>query len=234
MEHSHIVSAAAIEAYLLSRPRWIRWREWVSGRRYLLVRFEDGLGPLVIVAYSSVGAFRDAAMARQTALAVKQDWAGVPDPCREAYEEILYKAPGLVVVQLRRKNVCGCLGHRHVVVKEVPFGEAHEIFDGTGVGEMDIAYERVETWQALPLMDTALDTKFLEGSRLKEFRAQQFRLRVLSVLLHETNHLVFPHEPEISVRNRSLAFYRDALANYVENAMETLSFTIDRSFSRFG
>jgi hypothetical protein len=57
---------------------------------------------------------------------------------------------------------------------------------------------------------------------------------LLSVVLHETNHLVFPHEPESSVRGRSLGFYRDALASYVEGAMATMSFTIDRSFSRFG
>jgi hypothetical protein len=36
------------------------------------------------------------------------------------------------------------------------------------------------------------------------------------------------------VRQRSLGFYHDALASYVENAMATLSFTIDRSFSRLG
>ncbi|MBI1984174.1 MAG: hypothetical protein HYS61_08250 [Acidobacteria bacterium] len=225
-----VISPAAIEGYLRSRPRWIRWREWVSGRRYLTARFLDRSMPLVIVAHS----LRDAAMARQLAFVVEQDWAAVPAACREAYDEILFKAPGLIVVQLRRTNICGCLGHRHVLVKEAPFAEHHEAFGGAGVGEIDIAYERVETWQALPLSDTALDAKFLEGSRLQEFRALQFRLRLLSVVLHETNHLVFPHEPESSVRERSLAFYRDALASYVESAMATMSFTIDRSFSRFG
>jgi len=220
----------AIEDYLRARPRWIRWREWASGRRYRFARFADRSSPRVIVAHS----FRDAARAGQLARAVEQDWAQVPSRCREAYDEILFKAPGIVIVQLRRTNVCGCLGHRHMVVKEAPFAEPHEAFGGAACGEMDIAYERVETWTALPLTDIALDTKFLEGSRLEEFRAEQLRLRLLSVLLHEMNHLVFPHEPESSVRERGLAFYRDALANYVENAMATLSLTIDRSFSRFG
>jgi hypothetical protein len=121
-----------------------------------------------------------------------------------------------------------------VVVKEAPFAESHEAFGGESCGELDIAYERVKTWQAMPLMDTALDARFLEGSRLEEFHVEQFRLRLLSVLLHEMNHLVFPHEPEASVRERSMAFYRDALAHYVENTLGTLSLTIDRSFSRFG
>jgi hypothetical protein len=230
MENPHLPSPASVEEYLRSLPRWIRWRQWASGCRYRVARFSDRARPLVIVAYS----FGDAARARQLSLALEQDWAAVPNRCREAYDEILFKAPGLIVVQLRRKNVCGCLGHRHVVVKEAPFAESHDAFGGARVGEMDIAYERVETWQALPLSDTALDSKFLAGTRLEEFRAQQFRLRVLSVLLHETNHLVAPDEPETSVRERSLAFYRDALASYVENAIATLSLTIDRSFSRLG
>jgi hypothetical protein len=195
-----------------------------------MARLGDRPEPRVVVAHS----FRDAARARQIQFAVEQDWAQTPSHCREAYDEILFKAPGIVVVQLRRTNVCGCLGHRHVVVKEAPFAESHEAFGGESCGELDIAYERVKTWQAMPLMDTALDARFLEGSRLEEFHIEQFRLRLLSVLLHEMNHLVFPHEPEASVRERSMAFYRDALAHYVENTLGTLSLTIDRSFSRFG
>jgi hypothetical protein len=230
MENPCLPSPASVEEYLGALPRWVRWRQWASGRRYRVARFADRPRPLVVIAHS----FRDAARARQLALVVEQDWAGVPSRCREAYDEILFKAPGLIVVQLRRKNVCGCLGHRHLVVKEPFFAESHDAFGGARVGEMDLAFERVEAWQALPLSDTALDTKFLGGTRLKEFHAQQFRLRLLSVLLHETNHLVTPDEPETSVRERSLAFYRDALASYVESAVATLSLTIDRSFSRLG
>ncbi len=206
----------------------------MTGRKYWLTCFKDRLTPVVVVAYSCFGSFRSASVARQIGLAVEHDWAVAPSWCREAYDEILFKALDLMIVQLRRKNLCGCLGHRHVVVREAPFAEAHQAFAGAVVGEMDIAYQRVETWQALPLTDTAFDTKFLEGSRQVEFRAQQFRLKLLSVLLHETNHLVFPQEPENSVRERSLAFYRNALANYVDNAMTSLSFTLDRSFSRLG
>jgi hypothetical protein len=224
------VSPTAIEEYLRALPRWTRWRQWLQGRRYRVARFADRATPLVIIAHS----FRDAAMARQVALIVEQDWAGVPPDCRARYDEILFKAPSLIVIQLRRTNVCGCLGHRHLFVREAPFSEPHDAFGGALVGEMDIAYTRIETWLAQPLSDTALDAKFREGSRLEEFRAQQFRLRLLSVLLHETHHLVSPQEPESSVRERSIAFYREALASYVENAVATMSFTIDRSFSRLG
>ncbi len=224
------ISTAAIEKYLRDRPRWVRWLVWARGRRYATTRFAPWPRPVVVVAYS----FRDAVVAAEFAAAVERDWSQVPDPCRQAYDEILFRAPGFVVAQLRRTNVCGCLGHRHVVVKEGPFVEPHEALGGESCAEVDIAFERVKAWQPLPLSDTALDTKFLSGSRLEEFHAVQFRLRLLSVLLHEVNHWVFPFESEASVRKRSLAFYRDALASYVENTLSTLSLTIDRSFSRLG
>lgn len=220
---------AAIEAYLYALPRWMRWRQWVSGRRYRMARLADRARPLVIIAHS----VRDAARAREFALAIEQDWLLSPAACREVYDEILFKAPGLVIVQLRRRNVCGCLGHRHVMVKEAPFAEPHEAIGGASTGELDIAYDRIATWQALPLSDTALDARFAGGSRLEDFHARQFRLRALSVLLHEIHHLVFPHEPESSVRERSLAFYREALAAYAESAAGTLSFTLDRSTPHF-
>ncbi len=230
MDEPHIPSPAAIERYLRSRPRRVRWSEWLSGKRYLTARFADRPSPLFVVAHS----FRDAAKAREFALGIEQDWDAVPERCREPYDEILFRSPGLIVIQFRRRNLCGCLGHRHVVVKEKPFAEPHEALGGASVGELDIAFERVESWQALPLSETAFDAKFLEGSRLEEFRKRQFRLRLLSILLHETHHLVWQREPESAVREKSLAFYRESLASYVEKAVGTLSLTIDRSFSRFG
>lgn len=221
---------AAILGYLASRPRLARALEWLRGRRYRLALFAEGTAPLVVIAYG----WRDAAAAGQMALAFQQDWPAVPQFCREAYEEILAHAPGLIVLELRRQNRCRCLGHRHPLVREEPFAEPHEAFVGTATGEMDIAWERVQAWPALPLQDTALDARFIEGSRLDEFRSRQFRLRLLSVFLHETNHLVSPSESEESVRARSVAFYRDALSRYVEEACATLSFTLDRSFFRIG
>jgi hypothetical protein len=222
--------AQAIENYLASRPRSARWLEWLAGRHYRLAAFPDRPRPVLVVAQRG----RNRARAEQVAHAVEHDWAETPAHCREAYEEILERAPGLIVVQLRRKNVCGCLGHRHVIVKEAPFSEPHDAFGDAAVGEMDIAFDRVESWLALPLLDTALDTQFIAGSRRKEFHDQQLRFRLLSILLHETHHMVAPQAPEDVVRERSLTFYRDALANYVEIARATLSFTIDRSFSRLG
>ena len=219
---------AAIFNYLQSRPRVVRWREWLKGRRYRLAPLRDRSRPLYVIAYH----VRDDGRAAETARALEQDWLEAPGRCRETFDEILFRAPQLVVIQLKRTNVCGCLGHRHVAVREAPFAMPHDAFGGEHAGEMDIAYEQVHTWQALPLSDTALDAKFLHGSRLEEFHAKQFRLRLLSVILHETNHLVAPQEPETSIRERSLSFYREALAAWTENAIATLSLTLDRSFSR--
>jgi len=222
--------AEAVERYLTSRPWAARWLEWLAGRRYRVAAFPDRPRPLVVVAHR----YRDPARAEQVVRAVERDWAETPAQCREGYEEILENAPGLIVVQLRRKNVCGCLGHRHMVVKEAPFCESHDAFGDAAVGEMDIAFDRVESWLAQPIMDTALDTQFIAGSRREEFHDQQLRFRLLSILLHETHHMVAPQATEEVVRERSLTFYREALVNYAEIARATLSFTIDRSFSRLG
>jgi hypothetical protein len=222
--------AQAVEGYLESRPRAARWLEWLAGRRYRLAAFPDRPHPVVVIAHRA----RHPGRAEQVARAVEHDWAETPPHCRDAYQEVLKQAPGLIVVQLRRKNVCGCLGHRHVLVKEAPFSEPHDAFGDAAVGEMDIAFDRVERWLALPLTDIALDTQFIAGSRRKEFHDQQLRFRLLSILLHETHHMVAPQASEDVVRERSLTFYREALVNYVENARATLSFTIDRSFSRLG
>jgi hypothetical protein len=222
--------AQSIEHYLASRPWEARSIEWLAGRRYRLAVFPDRHLPVVVVAHR----YRDPARAEQVTRAIEHDWAETPAGCRDAYEEILDQAPGVIVVQLRRKNVCGCLGHRHVMVKEAPFSEPHDAFGDAAVGEMDIAFDRVESWLAQPLMDTALDTQFIAGSRRKDFHDQRLRYRLLSILLHETHHMVAPQAREDVVRERSLTFYREALASYVEIARASLSLTIDRSFSRLG
>ena len=230
MSSSVGISPAAVLDYLHSRRRWLRWRDWVAGRRYLPTRFDDRSTPIFVIAHS----LRDAQTALQVSLAVEHNWMMAPRPCREEYEEILAKAPEIMVIQLRRNNVCGCLGHRHPVVREGPFAEPHDALSDVLIGEMDLAYKPVQSWSALPLSETAMDTQFLEGSRLEEFRKNQFRLKLLSVILHETHHLVSPREPESAIRGQSLGFYHDALSAYVESATRTLCLTIDRSFHRFG
>jgi hypothetical protein len=222
--------AQSVERYLASRPRAARLLEFVVRRHYRIATFPNRPLPVFVIAPRG----RFTSRIELTAHTIEHDWTETPPDCRESYEEILQRAPEVIVIQLRRTNVCGCLGHRHVSVKEIPFSEPREAQAGAPVGEMDIAYDRVESSLAQPLMETALDTQFIAGSRLKEFHEQQLRYRLLSVILHETHHMVAPEAAENIVRGRSLAFYRQALAHYVENARAELSFTIDRSFSRLG
>ena len=236
-------TAPAIQAYLESRSRSVRLQEWLRGRRYRLAGLSrpaaagepstaGGAKPreslLVVIAHAR----RDTAVALRVAEALEKDWPAVPLRCRAAYEGILACAPEIIVLDLRRVNRCGCLGHRHLVVREPPFAEAHEAFGGAAIGEIDIALKLVQAWPVLSLLDCALVSRFFEGSRLDEFRHRQWGLRLLSVFLHETHHLVFPADAEDAVRGRSVAFYRDALSSYAEETCSTLSFTIDRSFSR--
>lgn len=232
MESSPDNLPARIRTYLDSRPALLRWRDRLVGRRYLLARFHAGpdqsSGPVVVVAHC----FRDAAAARRIAATIEQEWPLVPAGCREAYDEILRLAPDIVVIQLRRQNLCGCLAHRHVLVREPAFAEPHECLGNAAVGEMDIAYQRVEAWTALPLTDTAFDARFLQGSRQEEFRHLQLHLKLLAIVLHETHHLVYPRESEHTVRERSMNFYHASLIHLVEQSTSTLSLTIDRSFSR--
>ena len=75
------LTAATIEEYLQARPRWMLWREWLSGRRYRFANFAGQPRPLVIMAHS----FRDAAQAGRLAQAVESDWVRVPAHCREVY-----------------------------------------------------------------------------------------------------------------------------------------------------
>ena len=70
----------------------MRWKEWVSGRRYVVARFqahpEARPGPLATIAHS----FSDTSTAEHIAQAIEQDWPAVPTQCREAYDEILFRA----------------------------------------------------------------------------------------------------------------------------------------------
>ena len=221
-----------VERFLRSLPTHRRVLDWLRGRRYLLAKLPTRQENPLVVAHS----VRDSGVAAEIRLALEHDWLATPPDCRKVYEDILAAVPGVVVVQLRRDNVCGCLGHRHMRVNERLFSEHFNGSDlrGQHVGEVDIAHEHIAAWEPWPLMNTALDSKFLPGSRLDAFRRRQFRLRLLSVVLHEANHLARPSEPESQVHARSTNFYREALASYFDSSFDTLSFTLDRSYSRLG
>src|SRR4029077_4245071 len=116
--------------YIDSRPAVLRWRDRLIGRRYQLAWFparagasaDTRPGPVVVIAHS----FLDATPAYRIAATVEQDWPQIPANYSLAYDEILQLAPQIIVVQLRKTNLCGCLAHRHLFVREPAFTEAHE------------------------------------------------------------------------------------------------------------
>lgn len=118
MERELSVMGNAVKAYLHSRPFLVRWREKLVGRQYTFAAFPDPVKPLVVVAHSR----RDSVKALEMVRAVERDWAEVPQHCRDAYEEILRDSPKLVIIQFCRTNICGCLGHRHMVVRTAVCG----------------------------------------------------------------------------------------------------------------
>jgi len=77
------VTPDAVKAYLDSRPRWIRWREWLAGHRYALAAFPDRVRPLVVVAHAR----RDSLKALEMVRAVERDWGDAPQACLNTYEQ---------------------------------------------------------------------------------------------------------------------------------------------------
>ncbi len=62
--------AESVERFLASRPRTVRWLEWLAGRRYRLAAFPDRERPVVVIASRE----RSSARAEQVAHAIEHDW----------------------------------------------------------------------------------------------------------------------------------------------------------------
>src|SRR5437899_10245868 len=82
------------------------WRR--LGSEQWLVRPAEEL-PLVTIACPRVE--RQGALDLKAAL--EETWRTIPVEVRRQYREVLEKMPPMIVVELRRRNVCGCLGHFH-------------------------------------------------------------------------------------------------------------------------
>src|ERR1035438_3601538 len=82
--------------------------ETLRGREQILVRPAPEL-PLVTIAFPR--GERDGAMELKAALA--ETWLTIPAELRARYAPVLGKMPPMVVVDLRSRNTCRCLGHFH-------------------------------------------------------------------------------------------------------------------------
>ncbi len=178
-------------------PGW--WEvlvERLGGREQRLVRASEHM-PLLLMSHprgrGDVAAEVEAAWTRT--------FRGLSPEIREPYERLFRKLPPVVVVLLKPRNLCGCLGHHHPRGTESKITRRLAADLGSAVGEIDLAYESIRQWQPQPLSSMAAAEL---GGRLGELH---FQAAVLAVLLHELEHLARPEEREHHVRSRSDRFY---------------------------
>jgi hypothetical protein len=179
---------------------------WMRGSEQILVRPAAEL-PLVLISYvrsdkTGMVHFRQA---------IEETWPRIPERYRSRYADVLGRTPSFVVVLLRRKNICTCLGHHHPGGTESRLTRKLHGLSGVRTGEVDLAYEAIREWEPQPLSHMALP---IEPGH-PELRNYQFQLALLTVFLHELHHLVAPQESEFAVRSRSQKFYDDLLAHFI-------------------
>lgn len=181
-----------------------RLLERMRGREQLLVRGGPEL-PLLLLSYPRGSS--EAALELQVAYA--HTWPRLSPQARAPYRDVLPLLPALVVVLLRPRNVCDCLGHHHPRGTEsrLTLRLAAEL--GSTVGEVDLAYEAIRGWQPQPLSSLAASQL---GPRLHELH---FQAALLAVLLHECEHLAIPSSSEPETRARSNGFYAQVMQELV-------------------
>ena len=183
-----------------------RFYRWLRGTEQILVRPTREL-PLVLISFAG----GDDEGVERLRGALEETWPTLPDSFRRRYTPILSDAPPLVVVLLRRRNICTCLGHHHPHGTESRTTRRLRNLSGVRTGELDLAFEAIRDWEPLPLSHLALPPE----ASTAETRSFQWQLALLAVLLHELHHLTNPQEHEHIVRKQSQTFYEDVLAHYL-------------------
>lgn len=190
----------------------ILWRLYVGlrGSEQVLVRPAPEL-PLALIVHSR----RERAPAAELRGALEETWLTIPADIRRQYDAVLQKAPPMVVVILRRKNACGCLGHYHPPGTESRIARKLRAMSGVPVGELDLAFQAIRGWQPLPLSDLAVEPVVGQADR-EEMDVFRYRLSMLDVFLHELDHYAVPRDPEHAVRARSQRFYAEVLDAFMQ------------------
>jgi len=180
--------------------RTISFGPWISSPNERGVRL-----PILVLRYPKSAAGRRAADELEHAyrqLPMILD----PNPL-DVYEEVLRLLPATVVTLLREVDPGGCLGHARLTGTESAFSKALAAETGKSVGEVDLAWKLIAAWQPQPLATLAAATDTQEDRDLR------FGIALLTVLLHELEHLAFPDREEGAVRGRSDRFYQQVLAS---------------------
>ena len=187
--------------HLVIHPRNLLWHliDKIRGREQMLVRAGEDL-PLVVISYpqGKLGL----AEALQSALSITYRQLSLET--RERYEAVLPRLPSMLVVVLRVRNPCRCLGHHHPPGTQSRIARRLHRDTGLEIGEIDLAAQAIREWEPLPLASLAAGAKALENPELQESR---FHVGLLTVFLHELEHLAFPDHDEHQVRQRSNDFY---------------------------
>ena len=193
---------------VIHKQRGLLWHiyRWARGTEQTLIRPAAEL-PLVLISYVR----SDRAGMADFRLAIEETWPALPEHYRCRYYEVLAQTPSFVVVELRRKNVCTCLGHHHPRGTESRVMRRLQGLSGVRTGELDLAYEAIREWEPQPLSHMALP---IEPGH-PELRGFQYQLALLTVFLHELHHLVAPQDSEFAVRGKSQKFYDDLLAHFI-------------------
>lgn len=187
--------------HLSIHPRSIfrEFLDYLRGREQLLVRAGDDL-PLIVISYPR--GYASYAEALQTAVCI--NYRQLTPETRQRYSPILSRLPSLVVVLLRPHNACSCLGHHHPPGTQSRIARRLNADTGLRVGEIDLAVEAIRRWEPLPLASLAAPPP----------ADLRFHTALLTILLHELEHLAFPDHNEQEVRQRSMDFYSASLREF--------------------
>ena len=206
-------------------------RHRVRSRSLLLQLVERALGrgqamltagdrfPLVLTTFPRGRAHF--AMALGSALRVT--FPSLSAPLQAVYHEILARVPSLIVADLRARNLCTCLGHHHPVC--TPQTQQLATDSSCRVGEIDLALDAIREWEPRPLASLAATDDREAAAELARMR---FQTALLSVFLHELEHVAYPERSEAEIRSRSDTFYLDALREQVSRDFG-VGFGLDRA-----
>ncbi len=172
----------------------------LRGQKQTLVRATAEL-PLLLLSYPPAGA----EAAEVLAAAYAHTLPILPADVAASYTPTFKKLPSMVVIQLRRRGACDCLGHFHPPGTESPLARRLANEFGSSVGEIDLSYEGIRQWRPMPLAALAAGDL---GKRLDDYH---YAAALLTVLVHELEHLAFPGHAEKGIRQASNRFYEDVM-----------------------
>lgn len=186
------------------RPLIAELVERLVGRGETVIAARDPF-PVIVASYPRGRAIFAAAL--ETAL--RFTYHSLPQELRRSYDDVLALTPSVIVADLRSRNLCSCLGHHHPDCAHGQTARRLARDVGSDVGEIDLAVDAIRGWEPRPLSGLAASG---QSGGESEYLDARFQSALLSVFLHELEHVAFPSRSESEVRRRSDAFYHAAVS----------------------